>query len=159
MHQASTDYYTRSISQDSIDGSPPVLRASSVDRYYTAQDVIVPSTTSISPLFSNSADMSLVLNSNCDEPPSSHQGVRIKVLRPIYKDPNLLEGYKEEKRCRETAMLLRNGMETNLIGRMECKKMIKNRTVSCHEYAVDSSYSNYILVFTRIYKGSTSCSS
>ena len=119
LHQASTDYYTRSVSQDSVDGSPPVLRASSVDRYYTTQDVVVPSTTNISPLFSNSADMSLALNSNCDEPPSSHQGVRIKVLGPIYKDPTLLDGYKEEKRCRETAMLLRNGIETNLLGRKE----------------------------------------
>ena len=105
-----------------MDTNSSVLHASSIDQYYTTQEVVMPTTSSIVPLFSGLSTMeNEPFNTNLDEPPSSHQGVLVKILKPVYSTPaneSLLQSHWREKRDRETAILLHNGIDTNLIGRM-----------------------------------------
>ena len=115
------------MSQDSIDSmetNTSVLHASSIDQYYTTQEVMMPSLPSITPFLSDvnaySANPSIT-NTNLDEPPSAHQGVLVKIMKPIHagqSQESLLQSHRKERKDRETAMLLLNGVDTNLIGRM-----------------------------------------
>lgn len=122
--RASNDFFNRSISHDSIDaidGSPTILHSSSLDCYYMAQDVYVSSTSSLPSAISEVSDVNTFVLSNCDEPPSSKQTTRIKVLRPVRTKSitqRLLQSRREEETLREMAALFRNGIHTNLTGQI-----------------------------------------
>lgn len=85
----------------------------------------MPSLPSITPFLSDVTAYSenpSIINTNLDEPPSSHQGVLVKIMKPIHSgQPQefLLQSHGKERKDRETAMLLLNGIDTNLIGRMK----------------------------------------
>ena len=85
-----------------------------------AQDVYVSSTSSLPSAISEVSDVNTFVLSNCDEPPSSKQTTRIKVLRPVRTKSitqRLLQSRREEETLREMAALFRNGIHTNLTGR------------------------------------------
>ncbi|OAO11756.1 hypothetical protein AV274_6591 [Blastocystis sp. ATCC 50177/Nand II] len=122
--RASNDFYNRSISHDSVDatdGSPTILRSSSLDCYYLAQEVYVPSTASLPSAISGASDVNALMFSNCDEPPSAQTGTCIRVLRPLPANTltqKFIQSRKEEESLREMATLFRNGIRTNLTGQI-----------------------------------------
>ena len=103
LQQASTDYYSKSFSRDSLDGTSSILHSSScrlcvlnlllVDCYYVTQEVSVPQESLGNP------------------------NIVIKVLTPLKNGMSTQR--EEEEKNRETAVLFQNGVKTNLIGR-EC---------------------------------------
>ena len=91
-----------------------------VDCYYLAQEVYVPSTSSLPSAISGASDVNALMFSNCDEPPSAQTGTCIRVLRPLPANAltqKFIQSRKEEESLREMAALFRNGIRTNLTGR------------------------------------------
>lgn len=128
LQRASCDFYSRSISGESMDGcnnSPEILHSTSsncisfsliiADAYYTAQELVLPSTKT-EPTFAlpEGIDINALLNQNIDAVAPPQQGIHIKVLRPLY---GKLQDRKLEWKDQETASFLHDGIQTNLVGR------------------------------------------
>ena len=140
LQRASCDFYSRSISGESIDGctgSPEILHSMSsrtitaflivADAYYTAQELVLPSTKT-QPTFAlpEGTDINALLNRNMDAVPPPQQGIHIKVLRPLY---GKLQDRRLDWKDQETASFLHDGIQTNLVGRLFLVSVLTDRIV------------------------------
>ena len=97
------------------------------DAYYTAQELVLPST-KMQPTFAlpEGTDINALLNQNMDAVPPPQQGIHIKVLRPLY---GKLQDRRLDRKDQETASFLHDGIQTNLVGRRLFVYFLTNRIV------------------------------
>ena len=97
------------------------------DAYYTAQELVLPST-KMQPTFAlpEGTDINALLNQNMDAVPPPQQGIHIKVLRPLY---GKLQDRRLDWKDQETASFLHDGIQTNLVGRRLFVYFLTNRIV------------------------------
>lgn len=94
-------------------------------------------------------DVNTIVNANYDEPPSGRSGVYIRVLRPLSKDSTC----KDVQKDRVTALLLRSGIDTNLMGR-SLSSVRSHRAVSCHTDGDGGCTANRLLVLAGVHERS-----